>query len=263
MEQTISDFGDQWTRYRGNDGYYGSVGMLKDIVEPLLPVEDFAGARVGEIGSGTGRIVRMMLAAGARKIVAVEPSAAFHVLRKNTQADAERIEYVHGDGRALPGRGDLDIVVSIGVLHHIPDPVPVVEQAYRALRPGGRFLAWLYGREGNEAYLRAVEPLRRITTRLPHAALAAITWGLYPPLKLYSRMSHRFRRMPMADYMTSVIDKLSPEAARLVIYDQLNPRYAKYYRREEAYALIHGAFSSVRLHHRHGYSWTVLGRKPS
>lgn len=48
-----------------------------------------------------------------------------------------------------------------------------------------------------------------------------------------------------------------------MIYDQLNPAYAKYYRRDEARALLEDAgFQDVRLHHRHGYSWTVLGTHP-
>jgi hypothetical protein len=47
-----------------------------------------------------------------------------------------------------------------------------------------------------------------------------------------------------------------------VIYDQLNPAYAKYYTRDEAQSLLerHG-FSDVRLHHRHGMSWTVVGTR--
>lgn len=50
---------------------------------------------------------------------------------------------------------------------------------------------------------------------------------------------------------------------RLVIYDQLNPAYAKYYTRAEAYELLRQAgFDDVRLHHRHGYSWTAVGTRP-
>jgi len=49
---------------------------------------------------------------------------------------------------------------------------------------------------------------------------------------------------------------------RLVIYDQLNPAYAKYYTREEAQDLLaRQGFVDIRLHHRHGVSWTVLGTK--
>ena len=65
--RTIEDFGDQWTEFTTNDGYYGSVELFADIVGPLLPLDSLKGKRVAEIGSGTGRIVHMLLAAGAGK----------------------------------------------------------------------------------------------------------------------------------------------------------------------------------------------------
>jgi len=60
-----------------------------------------------------------------------------------------RITALNLSGDRLPVEPQCDLVVSIGVLHHIPDPDPVVAAAYRALVPGGRLLVWLYGREGN------------------------------------------------------------------------------------------------------------------
>jgi hypothetical protein len=47
-----------------------------------------------------------------------------------------------------------------------------------------------------------------------------------------------------------------------VIVDQLNPQWAKYYDRESALKLLQkNGFADVRIHHRHGYSWTVTGVK--
>src|SRR4051812_17995247 len=172
--RTIADFGEQWTAYRENPGYYGSADLLGDLFGPLLPPEALKGARVADIGSGTGRIVNMLLDAGAAHVHAVEPSAAIDVLRANTATRAAQVTYVHGSGEQLPKGLDLDLVVSIGVLHHIPDPDPVVRAALTALRAGGRAVIWLYGREGNETYLRFAEPLRRLTTRLPHWLLVAV-----------------------------------------------------------------------------------------
>jgi hypothetical protein len=49
----------------------------------------------------------------------------------------------------------------------------------------------------------------------------------------------------------------------VVVYDQLNPAYAKYYTHQEAHdALAQHGFTDIRLHHRHGYSWTVVGTRP-
>jgi len=63
--------------------------------------------------------------------------------------------------------------------------------------------------------------------------------------------------------MNHVVAKLTREHRRLVIYDQLRPAYARYYAEHEARALLEDSgFVHVRLHHRHGYSWTVMGTKP-
>ena len=69
--------------------------------------------------------------------------------------------------------------------------------------------------------------------------------------------------LPLQKYMTEVIGPMSPQKRRLVIYDQLNPAYAKYYKKSEAYDLVANAgFENIKIYHRHGYSWTVVGTKP-
>jgi SAM-dependent methyltransferase len=261
-ERTVADFGEQWTRYTDNSGWYGSPALLQDVFGPLLDIGTLAGCRVADLGSGTGRIVQMLLDVGAAHVTALEPSAAFPVLVANTRADADRVRCLRLPGDALPPDGDFDYVFSIGVLHHIPDPHPVVRAAFRALRPGGAMGVWLYGKEGNETYLALVEPLRAVTTRLPHAMLAALSAVLTAALGLYAAAC-RVLPLPLRGYMRRVIANLSARKRYLVVYDQLNPAYARYYTRDEARDLLGAAgFVDVALHHRHGYSWTVLGRKP-
>ena len=88
-EKTIADFGEQWTVFVDNEGYYGSTDYFLDTVSPLLSLDDVKDATVADIGSGTGRFALIMLAAGAKRVYAVEPSAAFRVLRRNVGADVK------------------------------------------------------------------------------------------------------------------------------------------------------------------------------
>ena len=261
-QTTIEDFGAQWTRYRDNKDYYGSLPLLQDIFGPLLPIEAIAGHRVAEIGSGSGRIVLMLLHVGAAHVTAVEPSQAIEVLRANTQQFQSRVDYVHARGEGIPQDRNFEYVFSIGVLHHIPDPDPVVQAAFRSLRPGGRMLIWLYGREGNEAYLLWVLPFRKFTRRLPDMVLAALCHGFNVLLAGYIWLCRIFP-LPMRAYMREHIGKLSWHARYLTLFDQLNPAEARYYHKMEAQALLEKAgFKDVQLAHRHGYSWTVIGTKP-
>ena len=258
----MGDFGEQWTRYTDNSGFYGSEALFLDISLPLIGIEDVRGKTVADIGSGTGRIVNMLLSADAVHVTAIEPSESYRVVIANTEKNRDRVAVIHGDGLTIPQDGRFDLVVSIGVLHHIKYPEPVVRAVCKALKPGGAFLIWLYGREGNELYLRIFEPLRAITVRLPHPLLSGICYALDMAAIAYSTAC-RVLPLPMRGYMRSVYSRLAADKRRLVIYDQLNPAYARYYCREEAHALLSdNGFVEVRAHHRHGYSWSVAGRRP-
>ncbi len=260
-DEVISQFGEQWTRYRGNEGYYASLELLRDLLGPLAEDDEFHGKVVADIGSGTGRIVNMLAAAGAAKVVAVEPSEAIGPLRENTAHLGERVVCLHekGDAWSHPG---VDAVVSFGVLHHIPEPGPTVRNAYDNLRPGGTIHVWLYGKEGNELYLALVSPVRAVTPRLPTPVLSAFCWGLTVPLNAYVAAC-RWLPLPMRGYMREHLGKLDVRTRHLTVYDQLNPTWAKYYTRDEAERLLGDAgFTDVKTYRRHGYSWTVSGRKP-
>ena len=260
-DQTIKDFGEQWVRYRDTEGYWGSLELFSDILSPFLKPDDIKGCKVAEVGSGTGRIVNMLLEAGAENIIAVEPSEGFDVLCGNIRQPG-KVTCLKVTGDQLPAFGDLDYVFSIGVLHHIQDPAPVVEAAFRALRPGGHLFVWLYGKEGNTLYLSIVKPLRNLTKHLPHWMLVTLVEIMYWPLLLYMKLCPIFP-LPMRGYLLSVFAKMPPDKRRLIIYDQLNPWYAKYYTRFEAEKLLlDGKFKDVQVHHRHDYSWTVIGVKP-
>ena len=259
--RTIVDFGEQWTSYPDADGYFGSVELFNDTFYPLLSDRDVEGKRVAEIGAGIGRFVSVLARAGASHVIALEPSAAFRVLCLNTAPFSDRITYLNVPGDRLPEGAGCDFVFMIGVLHHIPDPDPVVRASHEALRPGGRIAVWIYGREGNTAYLLTARMLWWFTRRIPHRALAALVAALYPAFWCYMTAS-RWMPLPLAEYMRRVMLPLTPAKRRVVIYDQLNPAYAKYYTREEAKDVLErNGFRDVRLHHRHGYSWTVVGTK--
>ncbi len=261
-QKTINDFGEQWERYTDDDGYYASLEYFDDILEPLQSSQDYKGQTVLDIGSGSGRIVNMILDAGAKHIFALEPAkAAFETLKQNTKDRAEKITYLNSQGDEIPKDVSVDRIVSMGVLHHIPDPDPVMTAAYSALKPKGTCLAWLYGKEGNGLYLSLVNPLRAITTRIPHFLLSLLCHVLNAFLYLYI-LGCFILPLPMHKYAKKVLWNLNHQKRYLVIYDQLNPAYAKYYTKKEAMNLFEKAgFKDVQIHHRHGYSWTVLGTK--
>ena len=47
-----------------------------------------------------------------------------------------------------------------------------------------------------------------------------------------------------------------------MIFDQLNPSYAKYFKKQELESLLRkSGFKKFELIHRHKYSWTIIAEK--
>jgi SAM-dependent methyltransferase len=258
--QTINDFGRQWNRFTENEGYYASADLFRDFCGPLLLDTDIRGKRVLDVGSGTGRIVNMLIELGASHVVAVEPSDAYDVLVKNTSNTPDKVTCLRVSGENIPDV-NVDLAVSFGVLHHIPQPDAVVRRVNQVLPEGGRFIAWLYGFEGNEAYLSFFKPIHRITRVLPDFLLGIIAGVLNIFMAVYIWLC-KFIDLPLKKYVLQIFQKMSWKNRRLIIFDQLNPAYAKYYREQEARDLLaSNGFKDIVIFHRHGYSWTVMGEK--
>jgi SAM-dependent methyltransferase len=260
-KKTICDFGEQWRLFRSNSGYYGNSELLQDIIFPFLSLADIAGKSCVEIGAGTGRIPLMLVEAGAAHVTAIEPSDAYEVMLENTASLRDKISCLKTSGEKTPEIG-FDLVLAIGVIHHIPAPKPVLDAAWRSLKDRGRILIWVYGREGNELYLTFVEPIRAITRRLPTKVNYALAAMIYGPVMLYAFLCSRFKWLPLSDYVANVFLRFGAAERKVVILDQLNPEWTRYYRRHEVEQLLaDSGFSQILSYHRHGYSWTVTGQK--
>lgn len=261
-ERTIADFGEQFSHYQCDAGYYGSSQCLLDILGPFSDEIEISGKSTADIGSGTGRIVKMLLDLGAESVLAIEPSSSFQYLEQNFAGD--RLHLLQERGEAIAQFPEqFDLVFSIGVLHHITDPDPVVKAAQESLKKGGKLVIWLYGREGNLPYLMLASILRSFTTSLSHQSLVTTARLLRPVLDSYAGLCSGGREwLPMHTYMKNHIQRLSDVQREMTIYDQLNPAWAKYYSRQEAIGLLErNGFATVRAYHRHKYSWTVIGEK--
>jgi SAM-dependent methyltransferase len=260
LSRTIEDFGDQWLRFPQNEGYYASETLFEDFCGSLLSRDKIQGKKILEVGSGTGRIVKMLLGIGASHVYAVEPSAAFDVLTRNTMNDKEKVTCYKLPGDKIP-LINIDLAISFGVIHHIPNPKVAIDRVYELLDRGGKFLIWVYGYEGNEQYLKVILPIRKITQKIPDPLLDFISSILNALAYIYMFLC-KFISLPLREYVISVFSKLDWMSRKMVIFDQLNPAYTKYYSKKEAEGiLINSGFKNVRLENRHQYSWSVIGEK--
>lgn len=114
--------------------------------------------RVFDAGTGTALIPLELVSRGVpMRIVAAD--AAAHMLRLADRNVArggwsESIECVRRDCKALPeADGSFDVVMSNSIVHHIPEPVGVLAECWRTLRPGGLLFIRDLMRPSDEATL--------------------------------------------------------------------------------------------------------------
>lgn len=257
---TVADFSEQWTKYPENEGYYGSEELLADVLRPLSTLDDMHGQNVAEIGCGNGRFLPNF-ARHAKHVWGIEPGDGVLNAQREVK-DLPNVTVLRGNVYDLPPIPPLDHVFSIGVVHHLPDPLQALKNMAKLLSPGGRCTIWVYGHEGNELYLKVFNRVRQVTMKIPHGALHAVSTALVPPLRAYIAAC-RVAPLPMRTYMRQVLRPLTTNMLRINIYDQLNPSIAAYWTHDEVEQLMRDAgFVDVRLHHRHGYSWTATGVRP-
>ncbi len=168
-----ASFGRQWNRY---DVVRPEEDEATFLVKTGVPAPDLAGRLVLDAGVGGGRYGRLVGSHGAR-VIGVDLSAA---VLKAAQlcASLPNVAILQADLLDLPlADSAFDLVYSIGVLHHTPDPRRAFGQIARKVKPGGRLAVWLYRRNVLlQEWLNS--SLRGLTTRLPTRVLEPLCAGL-------------------------------------------------------------------------------------
>jgi SAM-dependent methyltransferase len=118
----------------------------------LMGFNDFAGARLLEVGCGMGTDL-LQFARGGAKVTGVDLTPrSMEISRQHLAVYGERGDFAISDGENLPFADEsFELVYSNGVLHHTPDTAGAVREVHRVLRAGGQARVMLYHR-GSAAY---------------------------------------------------------------------------------------------------------------
>lgn len=219
-------------------------------------IESWNGKRILDVGCGGGRNTHWALQLGAASAVGIEADEGTVALARRNLGDRAEIRWQ--SVYDLPDRDAFDIVFSVGVVHHLERPELALERMTAAAKPGGLVHMWVYGREGIGPLLRIFDPLRRhIFSRLPLPACRALaivpTAGLWVWLRLGN---------PQLEYW-KLQRTFSFGYLWHLVFDQMLPKIANYWRRDECLALMRGAgLEDVRVENVNDVSWCCVGRKP-
>jgi len=135
------------------------------------------GARVLDIGCGTGVMFPELLSAGVSELVAVDISPAMAAIAAKKFAGEARLRVFCSDILQFAS-GDFDAALVYDAYPHFPDKPALIKKVWQLLKPGGRFtVAHGAGKaEINKCHQKVPPPVK---TQLMSAAEEAALWSPY------------------------------------------------------------------------------------
>jgi len=256
--ETADRFAEEWTRWSELRDYYEKqfLGWVAPIAR-----EDFAGKVVFEGGCGKGRHTSVVVGFGAKAVVGVDLGASAFVAFKNTR-DLPNAHVVVGDLLNPPVIPVFDLAFSVGVIHHLPNPAEGFKTLSSVVRPGGRVVVWVYGKENNEWIITWVDPVRKaLTAKLGPATLRVLSAVPAAGLRMAIRFLYKpdaegkGPRLPYGDYFASMHDFPFDEI-HSIVFDQLVTPVAHYLTGDEVKRWFDRGFRDVNVRWHNRYSWT-------
>ncbi len=257
-KESFKDFGDQFLTDKDIGGYWGSVELLNEIVFPF-DLKLIKNKKIMDVGIGSGRISNNLLKYDPLKLVAVEPSDAIKIAKENIKS--EKVEYLNIKGQDINFENEFDYVFALCVLHHIPEYKEVLTRIEKSLKPNGKFIAWVYSKEGMEMYIFMLKNLRRITSIMPDFLLRVFSQFLAVLTYPYGFLC-KFFPLPLKKYFVTMFNKFSFKHKSYVIFDQFNPSFYKYFSKIElTETLEKNGFKVESLVNTVGHQYTVVCSK--
>lgn len=189
------------------------------------------GLKVVAVGARTGRRTHQIATLGAKAITVVESSSGMRVIQSPVAPLHQSVEWTllqHPvDSCSID---DADVVVSVGVLHHIPNYVGALRSIRSRLKPSGVCYLWVYRRPNNLGLFSFIKGIRWLAARLPDVVVSWIAGLLSKMVTRYGAFPRALgRKSPFYNYCREVNRTKSVIDQRHTIYDQLRPAFAPYF----------------------------------
>lgn len=262
--QTIKNFGYEWRTFHDYD--------LKNFETLLSPLSssDFKNRRVLDAGCGAGRHTKQSVERGAQTVFGIDISYAVDAAYQNTK-HIPNVCIVQGDLYHVPFmEKSFDIIYSLGVLHHLPEPVRGFKSLAPLLDEGGAVAFWVYSSQ-RKTSRRVIEAFRAITKHLPHPALKTVSFlcavlDFFLFIKPYQLLS---RNKTLESFLKTCVPSRVVDYARYDFYvtyvdwiDRLVAPVSHYHSLEELQQwFVDAGFTDFNVTPTEDWGWKGLGRQ--
>ena len=260
---TADAFATSWNNLPEGSVY--TVDQIEDWFSPIgkRDVED---KTVLELGCGNGSLLSHLPKWRPQYLEGVDLGDSIVSCKRNMhETGFQSFKVTQADLIDFDSEG-FDVVYSIGVLHHLKEPVAGFKSVLRNTKPGGKFHCWVYAREGNEIIIHFVDPIRKIASKLPWwVTKYMIAMPLVVPFYFYAKIISKlkiFNSLPLYEY-SCWISSREFGFFRHVAFDQLVTPQTTYLSKETIEKWLSEseeiAENTTYIIRRNGNSWKFGG----
>jgi SAM-dependent methyltransferase len=230
-QQVIDSFGHEWAAFDYAESETDEA-LDTQFMAYCTPIDltqfNSKSSMAADFGAGSGRWASRLLPYFS-SVYALEPSNGANKVLKEKFSKESRMTILQETvgANSIPS-GSLDLAMSLGVLHHIPDTGLAIKDVAGKIKSGGIFLCYLYYKlENKPLYYRGLfwtsNSLRWVISRLPYALrrliARAIALLLYLPLARSAKLLenrgkdvsnfplHHYANMPFVMLQNDALDR--------------------------------------------------------
>lgn len=218
----VRSFSVEWTMFARTqlDTETCTDSKLTFLEKTGIEPEELSGCTILEAGCGMGRFLDVVSKARQTRVIGFDLSLAVESAYKNV-GQRPNVHIVQADIMRPPfAHAGFDLVYSIGVLHHTPNPERAFLKLVPLLKENGRIAIWVYPKY---SWATLSDLYRRATTRLPWS----MTLGICKVMLLLHSFDGRAPRRLRGRFerLLPISVEANYERRLLDTFDWYSPRY--------------------------------------
>lgn len=270
--QTVEGFGREWSRF-DQAALDLPATEARTLFEQYFSLIDLGGlgreTRALDVGCGSGRwAVHLAPLVGSLALVDAS-EAALAVARRNLLTQTNCSFHLASVDSLPVDDGSMDLVYSLGVLHHVPDTLAGITACVRKLKVGGQLLVYLYYRfDDRPVWFRMIwyvsDLIRRTVSILPFAArrvladvvACALYWPTARVCALLEKRGVAVAAVPLSFYRDKSLYTMRTDAL-----DRFGTKLERRFTRAEIQRMLEDAgLDDIRFREGEPY-WCAVGTR--